>query len=121
MYAVLMGTFAFVMAAGALGGVLWIISALKNGEEQMDSLWNEIAALKKQSPTELGVQVADLAGALDALKVSNRREFGKLWGTMGGRTPDNVRENSILDPYGAVANAPPDDHFDAMIALQGQK
>lgn len=113
MFEASMVTFACVILAGALVVALLTTSASATTRRLTESLQTEVKALQAQMtarmPDTLAVQVDALAGALDALKSSNRREFGQLWGKLNG--PSSPSTNGYVHAQG-------DADFQAMIALQ---
>lgn len=113
MYEASMVFFAIVILAGALVVALLTISASRSGVRRMDSLAAHLAQLEAKMATtgnqELRAAVDDLAAALDVTRASNRREFGAIWGRLGGKPrPDAI----------TVASAANDDSFEALLALQ---
>lgn len=80
----------------------------------LDRRVDEIAAsVEKTANARLAVEVDALGGAIEALKVSNRREFGKLWGRLNGlngeTSPsddapdrDTLRAQYLKPPMGAA-------------------
>lgn len=113
MLAVLTGCSALVIAVAAFVVAALTLRAASNGYARMDSLSNRIALLgaeiEKRTPESLRAEVDDLRGALDTIRSSNRREFGSIWGRLGGRPPVEGRAE------GRAAN---DDSFEAMLQLQ---
>lgn len=123
--AALMGTFAVVISVGALGVAWSIMSALRVIERRTDSTLRAHAAaiqgirkeLTTRTPAALKAEVDDLRGALDVIRASNRREFGAVWGKMGGRGSNNGR---VLDgDTGQPLEG--DDELAAVLALQSAK
>lgn len=116
MFEQLMVAFALVIAVAALGGVWLTISACNDGVRRMDSMMELVNELTKRtertSNASVLAAVDDLRGALDVMRASNRKEFGALWGRLGGRS-----NGRVLDPDGAVV----DDELAAVLALQSAK
>lgn len=114
MFAVLMAAFAFVMSVGALGVVLWTTYALIAGERAQDSRLAELAKeLTKITPTSIAAEVDDLRGALDVIRASNRKEFGAIWGRLGGKPASNAIETTMR-------GSAPDASFEALLDLQSR-
>lgn len=115
MFAALMAIFACVMSVAALGAAWLTISGYKNGAARMDSLAAHVAKLEtevtKTSSAVLRAEVDALAGALDASRIANRREFGSIWGRLGGKREET---NGSVVQTRQVG----DDSFEAMLALQ---
>lgn len=121
----LMVSFAVATLAVALVGGWSIMSALRDTERRMDSRLSAHAAaitqLRKEmavkTPSALKADLDDLRGALDVIRASNRREFGALWGKMGGRGSNNGK---VFDG-GTGLPLEGDEELDALLALQTAK
>lgn len=86
MFIALMVSFAAASSAVALVVAWSTLHACAAGAKRMDSMSLLIA---KTTPETLRAEVDDLRGALDVLRASNRKEFGSLWGRLGGK-PDTA-------------------------------
>jgi len=118
MFAVLMATFALVIAVVALGGVLLITSRVAATWKATDSrLTNIRTEITNTSTAKLRAEVDDLRGALDVIRASNRKEFGALWGRMGGRGQNSGK---VFDGASGLPLAD-DDELEAVLALQSAK
>lgn len=136
MFQALMVTSAFVIGAAALVVALLTMSACASISRRMASVdrWagdvnhklaqviptiTEIVEgrISSTSQATLRAELDDLRGALDVIRASNRKEFGALWGRMGGRSSG---QTSILNgETGEPLQG--DDELDALLALQRAK
>lgn len=123
MFEVLMVCFAVVLAAAALGVALLATSGyavdrnqfsawMKTCDARIEALVRESA---KRSPETLAAAVDDLRAALDVSRASNRKEFGSLWGRLGGRRPTDGAIG-----LGAHQIDERDGAFDALLDLQSR-
>jgi hypothetical protein len=110
--------FALVIAVAACGVGVLTISACADGVRRMDSMQRELTALAhapKTTHAALSADLDDLRGALDTMRASNRKEFGSLWGRLGGRPRVAEIETIQATELSMGAN---DSSFEAMLALQ---
>lgn len=117
MLPVLMGSFALVIAVGALAVAVSTTFALRDIESRMDSLSLLTAQIgekvEKTTSATLRVEVDALAGGLDALSKRNRQEFGKLWARVRP-----FEDLPVQPPPSNGSGAGSDPEFQAMLALQ---
>lgn len=87
--------FALVLLAGAFVARGWTISETRARLRHLESLhatserhWrSEFEKVAKLAPHQLAATVDDLAGAVEALRSSNRKELSKLWARIGAEMP----------------------------------
>lgn len=123
MFAVLTAIFACVIAAAGLVGLVLLTSRLRALALGWDSRLGrhaiELQELRKivneRTPTALRAEVDDLRAALDVIRASHRREFGSLWGRLGGKPNGKVIDN---DTGLALEGS---DELEALLALQRAK
>lgn len=110
--------FALALGVGAGAAVLSIISSyrLNAAERDLRDGLRQLSQLGQGNPNKLRAELDDLRAALDVIRASNRREFGSLWGRLGGRG----RQASIIDGDTGLPLSG-DDEVDAMLALQSAK
>lgn len=115
-----------LITASALALVVPIVAAiawhtfvtrveLRKHQATTEALRSEISSLsarlssfeQTKTPTALKAQLEDLAAAVEALSGSTRKQFGKVWGTIGA-----ARSN------GHDADDDADDDLQALLALQ---
>lgn len=109
MIALIISVCALVLAAAASVGVVWTILSIQQLGEEGDALKAlcELrskqleAAVERTTGSKLAAELDSLRGALDVIRASNRKEFGALWGRMGGRSA----------PSDAI-DVPPEDYTD---------
>ena len=120
-----MDIFAFALAFLALGfaAVAWTTCASLARASKHQALWTDgtvkslqarLVELEKR-PTntpvaQLRAEVGDLAAAVDELRLSTRKQYGKLW------RRQQLEEGVSTSPGGTSTG---DDEIDAMIRLQG--
>lgn len=122
MFLASMAIFALVISVAALG-VAWLtMSASAAGVTKLDSRIDLLQAATraleqramKSAPETLRAELDDLRGALGVLSASNRREFGSLWGRLGGRGSNHGK---IIDGDSGLP-LEGDDEIEAVLALQ---
>lgn len=125
MFEALMAISALAISVAALVVGRWTMSASAAGIRRLDS-WaghvnnrlTEISGrVTSTSTSQLRAELDDLRGALDVIRASNRKEFGALWGRMGGRGADRAKtfDGATGLPLGD------DDELEAVLALQAAK
>lgn len=109
--------FAVAISVAALGVAWSTISASAATALRQDArLTAHAQAIQKlrsematRTPTALTAELDDLRGALDVIRHSNRKEFGALWGKMGGRGANNGK---------VTTHDEDDEELQALLALQ---
>jgi hypothetical protein len=57
------------------------------------------AETRQKSPTALAARLEDLNAAVDSLAASQRKQFGRVWGTLGAeRAAPNGHDRDAIDP-----------------------
>ncbi len=88
----------------------------KSGSRWLDfeqRLSNLEHARSERTPTALLARVEDLAAAVDAIQISNRKFQQRVHGWIGAEKSRETRENENVNDVAA-----PDDEIAAMLALQ---
>lgn len=68
--------------------------------------------LSDSSSVKLAAEVADLAAAVDMDRKSVRKQFGKVWGTIGAEKPPEAPRARPAVPFGALPLPRVDPHGD---------
>lgn len=93
----------------ALGDQLIRLGAqLRELQIQLDTLEEQVG---KSTPAALGAHIDDLRGAIDAMRAGHRKEFGALWGRLGGKPANG-------EPI--QTQRMQDGSFEALLDLQGR-
>lgn len=98
-----------VAAAVALGGVLALHISCRESLNRATTLQASLTSLEARlraletrsnetSNATLAAAVDDLRGAHDALSASCRKQFGKVWGTLGNAEQSRPASNGAFPP-----------------------